>query len=142
MLYREYILDAITFATSLWAEGSEVFKAIVRTVPQTASLVPKVFPQGQVSIALAYLVETNTNFVVQVEGTVTQWADIEGQISTFIKTWGDDIGDAIELVQNVCHDAQAKIQNYGFTDLGCENRMSLHSSHLHRQGLSRGVYWI
>lgn len=45
---REYILDGLVFATSLWAEGSELTKALVRTIPQTATLITKVYPQGQV----------------------------------------------------------------------------------------------
>ncbi|KAK5162796.1 uncharacterized protein LTR77_011168 [Saxophila tyrrhenica] len=78
----EYVLDGLVFATSLWAEGSEIEKALVRVIPQTFALTTKVYPQGEV------------------EGVVEQWSDIEGAISEFIRSWADDVGNGIELVEN------------------------------------------
>lgn len=52
--------QALTFGLSLYSEGSVLTKALLRSLPQSSSLLTKVFPEGQV------------------EGTVTEWADVAG----------------------------------------------------------------
>ena len=42
------ILDALTFGLSLYSEGSILTKALLRSAPQTAGLVGKLFPTGTV----------------------------------------------------------------------------------------------
>lgn len=38
---------------------------------------------------------------------MTQWSDLEGQISNFIHNWGDGIGDGIQLAMNVSPTVQS-----------------------------------
>jgi hypothetical protein len=44
----DLVLAIIGFGTSLYAEGSIVTKALLRTLPQTAALLPKIMPAGTV----------------------------------------------------------------------------------------------
>ncbi|CAL5869091.1 uncharacterized protein PFLUO_LOCUS3319 [Penicillium psychrofluorescens] len=79
----EYIFDALTFGLSLYSEGTVLFKALLRSLPQTSTLLDKVvFPPGDV------------------DGDVDVWADVAGELGKFISSWQSSIGKAVPIVQN------------------------------------------
>ncbi|KAK4505146.1 hypothetical protein PRZ48_003109 [Zasmidium cellare] len=73
----EYILDALTFGLSLYSEGTILVKAAIRSLPQSSSLITKVYPEGDVS------------------GDVTSWAQVAGTVGQFCQTWAKDIASAL-----------------------------------------------
>ncbi|KAK4504603.1 hypothetical protein PRZ48_005519 [Zasmidium cellare] len=76
----EYVLDALTFGFSLYSEGTVALKAALRAIPQSSTLIGKVYPQGDVS------------------GTVTEWANVAGEVGQFCQTWANLISSALEDV--------------------------------------------
>lgn len=79
----EYVFEALSFGLSLYAEGSVITKAFLRSVPQTSTLLHGLlFPPGDIS------------------GDVTAWADVAAQVGQFITTWQKSVGSALPVIQN------------------------------------------
>jgi hypothetical protein len=66
-----------------YAEGTVFTKAMLRSAPQTSSLLHNVlFPPGDI------------------DGDVTVWADVAGELGKFTSTWQQSIGQGVPIVQN------------------------------------------
>lgn len=71
------------FHSFRYSEGTVLFKALLRSLPQTSTLLDKVvFPPGDV------------------DGDVDVWADVAGELGKFISSWQSSIGKAVPIVQN------------------------------------------
>lgn len=66
-----------------YAEGSALEKAFLRSFSQVSTLLDKViFPPGDV------------------DGDVTAWADVAGEVGKFTYTWQRSVGSGLPIVQN------------------------------------------
>ena len=78
----EYVLDALTFGLSLYSEGSILTKALLRSAPQTASLVGKLFPSGTV------------------DGEFQDWSEVSGDVGKVTDAWKSSVASGLPDLQN------------------------------------------
>ena len=76
------ILDAITFGLSLYAEGSILMKALLRSAPQTAGLLGKLFPSGTV------------------DGEYQDWTVISQKLGQVTDSFRASVADGLPLIQD------------------------------------------
>ena len=78
----DYILDALTFGMGLYAEGSVLLKALIRSIPQTSGLTGKLFPKGTV------------------DGEYQDWSVVAANIGRFTDAFRKSVADNLPLIQN------------------------------------------
>ena len=76
------ILDALTFGLSLYAEGSVLMKALLRSAPQTAGLLGKLFPSGTV------------------DGQYQDWTVISQKLGQVTTAFQSSVSDGLPLIQD------------------------------------------
>ena len=76
------ILDALTFGLSLYAEGSILMKALLRSAPQTAGLMGKLFPVGTVN------------------GQYQDWTVISQNVGKCTDAFRASVASGLPLIQN------------------------------------------
>ena len=76
------ILDALTFGLSLYAEGSILVKALLRSAPQTTGLLGKLFPSGTV------------------DGEYQDWTVISQKLGQVTDAFRSSVADGLPLIQD------------------------------------------
>lgn len=76
------ILDALTFGLSLYSEGSILVKALLRSAPQTSSLMGKLFPSGTV------------------DGEYQDWTAVAANLGKCTDSFRDSVAAGLPLLQN------------------------------------------
>ena len=76
------ILDALTFGLSLYAEGSVLMKALLRSAPQTAGLMGKLFPVGTV------------------DGEYQDWTVVTQNVGKCTDAFRASVSSGLPLIQN------------------------------------------
>lgn len=76
------ILDALTFGLSLYAEGSILMKALLRSAPQTAGLLGKLFPSGTV------------------DGQYQDWTVVLQKLGQVTDAFRASVADGLPLIQD------------------------------------------
>ncbi|KAF2236690.1 hypothetical protein EV356DRAFT_565497 [Viridothelium virens] len=107
----EYVLDALTFGLSLYSEGSVLTKALLRSAPQTSSLIGKLFPSGTV------------------DGEFSDWSQVSGDVGKVTDAWKNSVASGLPELQNNITAFIAFNQQSGLSGIrpsldGLENSMS------------------
>ena len=76
------ILDALTFGLSLYAEGSILVKALLRSAPQTTGLLGKLFPTGTV------------------DGQYQDWTVVSQNVGKATDSFRASVASGLPLIQN------------------------------------------
>ena len=76
------VLDALTFGLSLYSEGSVLVKALLRSAPQTAGLLGKLFPSGTV------------------DGQYQDWTAMSKDLGKATDAFRTSVAQGLPLVQN------------------------------------------
>ena len=77
-----YVLDALSFGLSLYSEGSILVKALIRSAPQTSSLLGKLYPSGTV------------------DGEYQDWADVSNDLGKVTDSFRASVAQGLPLIQN------------------------------------------
>lgn len=91
------VLDALTFGLALYAEGSILVKALLRSMPQTAGLLGKLFPSGTV------------------DGEYQDWAKVSSDLGKVTDAFRSSVAEGLPLVENDVNAFITWSQNSGFS---------------------------
>ncbi|KAI9696925.1 MAG: hypothetical protein M1820_008000 [Bogoriella megaspora] len=78
----EYVLDALSFGLSLYSEGSILTKALLRSAPQTSTLVGKLFPSGTV------------------DDEFQDWSEVSADVGKVTSAWKNSVAEGLPLLQD------------------------------------------
>ena len=78
----DYILDALTMGFGLYAEGSVLLKALIRSIPQTGGLTTKLIPKGTV------------------DGEYKDWSIVSANIGAFTDAFRNSVAANLPLILN------------------------------------------
>lgn len=91
------VLDALSFGLSLYAEGSILVKALLRSAPQTAGLLGKLFPSGTV------------------DGEYQDWSVVSQNLGKVTDAFRASVADGLPLVENDVNNFITWSQNSGLS---------------------------
>ena len=77
-----YILDALTFGLSLYSKGSVLVKALLRSAPQTSTLLNRLYPSGTV------------------KGEYQDWTDVANDLGKATDAFRHSVAEGLPLIQN------------------------------------------
>ena len=91
------VLDALSFGLSLYAEGSILVKALLRSAPQTTSLLGKLFPSGTV------------------DGEYQDWSLVSQNLGKVTDAYRASVAEGLPVVENDIHAFITWSQNSGLS---------------------------
>lgn len=91
------ILMALSFGLSLFAEGSNLVKALIRSMPQSTTLTGKLFPAGTI------------------EGEFQDWSLVEQNLGQVTDAYRKSVAETLPIIQNNVDDFTQFSRNSGLS---------------------------